>query len=561
MYKKIRVVGLMLLLTIIYGCGGGSRGRTSSFDESNASPVINTSSDNNNDVKNSQYPEITDKNEVYVYENRREAFKINAVDNSRLNYYIAGKDFDFFNANILTGEVVFNEPCDYETKSIYDVEVVVIDSVGHTTTKRITIYVKDIEDEGQQLVERDSATSLTHDESDYFISTWKTDNIGKSNDKEITIPTQGDGYNYSVDWGDGTSTNNITYDATHTYAKEGIYTVKIFGKFPYLSFGRDQEEDNNQSTDSQKLLSIEQWGDIEWYSMVGTFANCSNLIINASDEPDLSNVTNISWMFEGAKKINQDISDWDVSNITQMEGTFCHAINFNQNISKWDVSNVTNMVWMFEGAKNFNQNISNWDVSNVINMSGMFEEAKKFNQKIANWDISSVTNLSGMFNNATSFNQNIGQWDVSNVTNMDWMFEGAIKFNQSIKNWDVSNVIKMSGMFEKASSFNQNIGNWDVSSVITMEGVFFGATKFNQDLAKWDVSNVVNMSGMFNEATNFNQNISSWDVSNVTNTSWMFEDATNFNQNLEQWDTSNIKTMQDMFENSGMSKLPSWYKI
>ena len=41
-------------------------------------------------------------------------------------------------------------------------------------------------------------------------------------------------------------------------------------------------------------------------------------------------------------------------------------------IGNWDVSNVTNMSGMFEGAKSFNQDISNWDVSNVTNMISMF---------------------------------------------------------------------------------------------------------------------------------------------------------------------------------------------
>jgi len=35
-------------------------------------------------------------------------------------------------------------------------------------------------------------------------------------------------------------------------------------------------------------------------------------------------------------------------------------------ISDWDVSNVTNMSWMFYDATAFNQPIANWDVSKVI---------------------------------------------------------------------------------------------------------------------------------------------------------------------------------------------------
>ena len=54
---------------------------------------------------------------------------------------------------------------------------------------------------------------------------------------------------------------------------------------------------------------------------------------------------------------------------------FYDCESFNQDISKWDVSNVTNMGFMFNGCRLFNKDISNWDVSSVTsvtNMRGMF---------------------------------------------------------------------------------------------------------------------------------------------------------------------------------------------
>ena len=48
------------------------------------------------------------------------------------------------------------------------------------------------------------------------------------------------------------------------------------------------------------------------------------------------------------------------------------AINFNQSLNNWNVSNVTNMNYMFKEAINFNQDINNWNISNVTDMSRMF---------------------------------------------------------------------------------------------------------------------------------------------------------------------------------------------
>ncbi len=53
----------------------------------------------------------------------------------------------------------------------------------------------------------------------------------------INIPTVGDGYYYSVDWGDGTSSKNVREDINHTYSRAGVYQVKILGDFPRIYFG------------------------------------------------------------------------------------------------------------------------------------------------------------------------------------------------------------------------------------------------------------------------------------------------------------------------------------
>lgn len=64
-----------------------------------------------------------------------------------------------------------------------------------------------------------SLTTAWAGTSDYFITTWKTDNAGTSNSTSITIPTTGGGYNYDVDWdNDGTFDQlGITGDVTHDF--------------------------------------------------------------------------------------------------------------------------------------------------------------------------------------------------------------------------------------------------------------------------------------------------------------------------------------------------------
>lgn len=145
-------------------------------------------------------------------------------------------------------------------------------------------------------------------------------------------------------------------------------------------------------------------------------------------------------MFRGAISFNDDISNWDVSNVTNMSGMFDRARSFNGDLSSWNVSNVTTMKDMFYFANNFNGNIDNWDVSNVISMNSMFSGANSFNGDLSSWDVSNVTNMHSMFWNATSFNGDISNWDVSNVNFMGFMFRDASSFNQDLSSWCVDQI-------------------------------------------------------------------------------------------------------------------------
>ena len=230
-----------------------------------------------------------------------------------------------------------------------------------------------------------------------FITTWKTDNSGVSNSNEITIPTGSGTFNYTVDWGDGSSSTH-TGDATHTYATPGTYTVKISGAFPHLNFSGVK--------DNLKLLSVEQWGDQVWGSMEYSFYDCDKVVFNATDVPDLSQVTTMEGMFMRAGNFNQDIGNWDVGNVVNMKDLFYNANRFNQDISGWDVGNVTNMVRMFWSTNDFNQDISGWNVAKVTDMYQMFMTAAAFNQDLSAWNVSQVTRMTNMFEDAGLSNDN-----------------------------------------------------------------------------------------------------------------------------------------------------------
>ena len=389
--------------------------------------------------------------------------------------------------------------------------------------------------------------------SDDFVTTWKTDNSGISNATSITIPTSGSGYNYNVDWNnDGTFDQfGIAGSVTHDFGTAGTYTIRINGAFPVIRFAG--------STDKLKILSIDQWGSNPWTSMFWAFNGAANLQVDASDAPNLANVTNLYGMFDGASSVNADFSDWNTSNATTMYRMFNNAISFNGDISTWDTSNVADMSWMFNGASQFNGDISGWDTSNVTKMFRMFYGATNFNQGIGSWVTSNVTDMGWMFYSATLFNQNIDSWDTSNVTTMSYMFRNADSFNQPLNNWDTSKVTDFSIMFYCAKSFNQPLSNWDTSSATTFLAMFSfngcssSVSPFNQDISMWDTSNVTDFSQMFVLARSFNQPIGSWDTSKATSMAGILQQASSFNQNIGTWNIENVTTLGTMFYGTGMS--------
>ena len=144
-----------------------------------------------------------------------------------------------------------------------------------------------------------------------FVTTWGV----TDDDLVVEIPVGGTTGNYAVDWGDRSTTAH-TAGAAHTYGAAGNYTVSISGDFKRILLNGNQDN-------APQLLSIDQWGDIEWSSMANAFRGASNMEYRATDAPDLSGVTgHVPACSRDAASFNGDISGWDVSSVEDMSGMF-----------------------------------------------------------------------------------------------------------------------------------------------------------------------------------------------------------------------------------------------
>ncbi|MEO1022158.1 MAG: BspA family leucine-rich repeat surface protein, partial [Bacteroidota bacterium] len=241
-------------------------------------------------------------------------------------------------------------------------------------------------------------TTTTHAQERPFITTWSDD----VDEEGIPITIRLDGaFTYDFEYTLKDAQGSIVKSDRHTSGdgdfvitlpvRGATYTLEITGAFPRLF---DYPKD--------RLLDVNQWGDIAWGSMRESFQDWPGEEFSAADAPDLSGVRDMSGMF----------SYYNIDEFT-----------FNGDLSSWDVSNVTDMTYMFLNAESFNGDVRSWDVSNVTDMEGMFYSASAFNGNLSSWDVSNVTNMQFMFYNARAFNGNLGSWDISSVTNMIEMLD------------------------------------------------------------------------------------------------------------------------------------------
>lgn len=408
-----------------------------------------------------------------------------------------------------------------------------------------------------------------------FITIWKPSGIDPNITTTVNAPSQsttnqiwfpGTGTNYTIQWEEinfpqhnGTLTNVTSTGQIlinfgtplNPSPNQATYSVKVsngngvFSKIQFATFTLDSSGAKIWSHlgNSDKILSISQWGNIQWTSMFNAFSHCQNLQLTATDSPNLTNVENASHLFFNASSLtgNSSMANWDMSHVKDLSFMFAHtnmyilADTFNPPIGNWNTSAATNFKSLFENRKAFNQNLNSWNTSSVTNMSAMFEGCYAFNQPLNNWNTSNVTDMSRMFFSVFNFNQPLNSWNTANVTNMSSMFEACTAFNQPLNTWNTSNVTNMSSMFAVSVAFDQPLNNWNTSNVTDMSQMFHLIPNFNQPLNNWNTSKVTNISHMFHNCTAFDQPLDNWDTSKVTNMSVFLQGATSFDQTLGSW--------------------------
>jgi surface protein len=149
---------------------------------------------------------------------------------------------------------------------------------------------------------------------------------------------------------------------------------------------------NNGGGDKNRLLDVEQWGTTSWTSFQQAFFGCTNLNITATGIPNITNVKDMSDMFQGCSNLSTvpNMGSWNVSEVTNMTSLFNNASKFNENISGWNTAKVVALTNTFNNASAFNQNLGGWKVnsigSNGINLSGSGMDCDNYTATLIGWN-------------------------------------------------------------------------------------------------------------------------------------------------------------------------------
>ena len=117
-----------------------------------------------------------------------------------------------------------------------------------------------------------------------------------------------------------------------------------------------------------------------------------------------------------------------------------------------DVSEITDICYLFENIKPVKVNMNNWNVSNVTDIHGLFWNNRITEEiHIENWDVRNVESAYGVFYFCTKVKKlDLDKWNLSSCKEFDLMFKGCENLDTHFTdNWKMpTHEITADGMFE-----------------------------------------------------------------------------------------------------------------
>lgn len=379
--------------------------------------------------------------------------------------------------------------------------------------------------------------------------------LDSTGSKQVTIPTpEGGNYDYWIDWGDGlTSTKITTYNdpqATHTYAEDGEYTIKLMGTLDRLKFTSNIANDLKSVT---KCI-------LNFSTITDMFNTCPNLenVCDGIFDQSLS-ITNANSVFAHCTKLTTvPLGLFDNNNlITEFVDTFNDCGIISIPVGLFDGNNLaTNFSTTFFNCKGIASIPSGLfsNNTNVTNFYGIFAGCSNLqsipnnlfanNSLVTNYQLAfqgcnKITSVpSNLFGNANGSVINYASI-FANCTSLTTIPEGLFQYAQNTTNYDNAFqncpiTIIPNNCFNGSNASVENI--FDVTKITSIgdnalkglaipSGFFQGATSLITIGNNIFDANVTNMNSMFQNCTALTT-VGNMDFSNIVSNSNMFQSCT-----------------------------------
>ena len=152
-----------------------------------------------------------------------------------------------------------------------------------------------------------------------------------------------------------------------------------------------------------------------------------------------------------------------------------------------NTSNVTDMSWMFNGAIIEELILTTFDTSKVEDFSVMFEGARAKTIDVSTFNTKSGVYFGGMFRATLPETLDIRHFDTSNAEILTEMFAGSKVKTLDLRHFDTSKTHFMNLMFSEAEATTIDISRFNFGNVYDVSGMFAGA----KNLLSVDFSNLI----------------------------------------------------------------------
>ena len=299
--------------------------------------------------------------------------------------------------------------------------------------------------------------------------------------------------NYTVDWGDGSSTENIAsgVTASHVYTYSGISdsTLCTRGYKQVLVTVVPQSGKNLTTLNLQvKHANSPSNTNIPWLDIALGSPSLTTLRIGTSNGAGSRNirvndiecvqivshaVTSMSYMFHNCSSL-QSVPLFNTAAVTSMTSMFnsCYSL---QSVPLFNTAAVTSMAYMFNTCYSL-QSVPLFNTAAVTSMSYMFSGCSTL-QSVPAFNTAAVTSMSYMFNGCYSL-QSVPLFNTAAVKNMSYMFAHCYSL-QSVPLFNTAAVTSMSSMFYNCYSLEM-ISCSSASSITDFTSTFTGCISLSR---------------------------------------------------------------------------------